>query len=386
MSLKEATRDSYGKALVEFAEEYDIYEKVSSGLMGYEDEKRNFSRRLHDLQRFVDRSYDDDESVKDLVQQYNSSMYSTKEAMLLNALKKTLEQGYSVIVYADYHDTVHRLHKVLSSKRKELGLENIFEITGNIDIHTREKVEEKIGDRDIILITSAGSESINLQRANCVIFYDIPFSAKTTIQVVGRVCRRDTKHKYQYILTLFTKNTVDEYKYRLFQMNLGLVKHATGVANDLPLNESYLNMDSLSTRELKDAMLWHYKGGDKKEKRRIKRTIKGFLQASTVDDAVAAMARNKFLVEPIECPKDSDIVSVPSLFPDVELYNKYVKGEIPLTVLRSKYLEYLRSDVGRKLIKGIHKGVQKNNGLLLLVGNTKIPGILMQEVLDQFVI
>ena len=366
-------------------DEYAIYEKVSSGLMEMEDEKRNFSRRLHDLQRFVDRSYDEDESIRELVQQYNSIQYSTKEAMLLKAVKKTLEQGYSIIIYADYHDTVHRLHKVLMSKRKELGLENIFEITGNIDIHTREKVEEKIGERDIILITSAGSESINLQRANCVIFYDIPFSVKTTIQVIGRVCRRDTKHKYQYILTLFTKGTVDEYKYRLFQQNLDLVRSATGVATDLPLNERYLNIDSKSARELKDEMLWHYKGSGKKEKRRTKKVIKNFLETATLEEAKNAIARNKFLVEPIDSTSD-DIVAVPKLYPDVDLYKRYINNEIPLTILRAKYLDFLRSDVGRKLVNSIHRGVLKNAGTLIFVGNTEIPKILMQEVLDQYVV
>src|SRR5574344_2150689 len=53
-------------------QEYDVYEQVSSGILNFEDDERNFSRRLHDLQRFVDRSYFEDESIKELVAQYNS--------------------------------------------------------------------------------------------------------------------------------------------------------------------------------------------------------------------------------------------------------------------------------------------------------------------------
>jgi superfamily II DNA or RNA helicase len=364
-------------------EEYEIYEKVSSGIINSDDEKRNFSRRLHDLQRFVDRSYDEDESLRDMVKRYNSSQYSTKEAMLMKALKKTLEQGYSVIIYADYHDTIHRLHKVLTSRRKELGLENIFEITGAVDIKMREKVEEKIGNRDVILITSAGSESINLQRANCVIFYDIPFSVKTIIQVVGRVCRRDTKHKYQYILTLYTKGTVDEYKFKSFQSNLAMVQQSVGAGSDLPL--ASIGADLKSQEELKNSMLWHYKSGNKKERRKVKKLIKNSLAVSTLDDASTQIARNKFLVEPLQCI-DSDISIVSQLFPDVDLYKRFISGEIPFTILRAKYLEYLRSDVGRKLIKSLQAGVQKNVGILLLVGNTDIPKVLMQEVLDQYTV
>lgn len=364
-------------------EEYAIYEKVSSGILGNEEDERNFSRRLHDLQRFIDRSYDADESLRDTVMQYNSTLYSTKESLLLDALKKTLDQGYSVIIYADYHDTVRRLNKVLRSKKQELGLGNIFEITGAIDIKTREQVEEKIGNKDVVIITSAGSESINLQRANCVIFYDIPFSIKTIIQVVGRVCRRDTTHKHQYILTLVMKGTVDEYKYINYQSNLSMVQKSVGAGKDLPLYS--LGVDQKSQQDLKNNLLWHYKGGAKKEKRKIKRLIKNLLAVSTVDNAPNEIARNKFLVEPVPSPS-SDVIPVKQLFPDENLYTKYVNKEIPLTVLRAKYLEYLRSDAGRKYINSIHRGVQKNNGLLLLVGNTEIPKILMQEVLDQFII
>lgn len=366
------------------AEEYEIYEKVSSGLLFEGDEKRSFSKRLHDLQRFVDRSYDGDESIKELVGEYNSELYSTKETMFINTLKKTLDQGYSVIVYADYHDTISRLHKVLMGNKKELGLGNIYEITGSIDIKTREMVEEKIGDRDVILITSAGSESINLQKANCVILYDIPFSVKTIIQVVGRVCRRDTKHKYQYILTLYTKGTVDEYKYKCFQSNLAMVQQSVGAGTDLPLE--YIGVEQKNIQELKDTMLWHYKGnGEKKKRRKIKKVIKDSISVSRVDEVKQKIARNKFLVEPIEC-SDEDVSYVAQLCPDKDLYNRYVNKEIPFTVLRAKYLEFLRSDYGRKLIANIHSGVLKNQGGLVLVGNTDIPNVLLREVLDQYVV
>lgn len=364
------------------AEEYEIYEKVSSGMLFEGDEQRNFSKRLHDLQRFVDRSYDGDESIKELVREYNSELYSTKESMFMNTLKLTLDQGYSVIVYADYHDTIHRLHKVLQGNKKALGLGNIYEITGSIDIKMREMVEEKIGDRDVILITSAGSESINLQKANCVILYDIPFSVKTIIQVVGRVCRRDTKHKYQYILTLYTKGTVDEYKYKLFQSNLAMVQKSVGAGTDLPLDS--LGLEQKNLRELKDSMLWHYKGkGEKKKRRKIKKGIKDNLAVANIEESGLQIARNKFLVEPIPCDVEG-VVDVPQLQPDKELYNRFVNKEIPFTVLRAKYLEYLRSPVGRKLVKNIHDGVIKSQGVLLFVGDTEIPKVLMQEVLEQY--
>jgi superfamily II DNA or RNA helicase len=365
-------------------EEYDIYETVSSGMLG-DGEERNFSRRMHDLQRFIDRSYDEDESLKDLVQRYNATQYSTKEMLLLKALKKTLAQGFSCIIYADYHATIDRLHKVLLSRRLELGLNNIFEITGNIDIATREMVEEKIGQKDVVLITSAGSESINLQRANCIILYDIPFSVKTIIQVVGRICRRDTLHKHQYILTLVMKGTIDEYKYKMFQSNLAMVQQSTSVATDLPLE--YIGADIKSQDQLKNELLWHYRSNSliKKQHRKDKKQVKSNLLVASIDDASNLMATNKFLIEPIS-NSNPEIKEVPSLYPNQELYERYRRGEIPFTKIRADYLRSLRSEEGRKLIKSLQSGVLKH-GTLALIGQTKeFPEVLKQEVLDQFVI
>ena len=364
-------------------EELDIYERVSSGMILDISEERAFTKRLHDLQRFVDRAYDNDESIKELVQMYNSSMYSTKETMFLETLKKTVDQGYSVIVYADYTDTINRLHDVIQSKKSELGVENIYEITGSVNIKTREKVEEQISNKDVILITSAGSESINLQAANCVIFYDIPFSVKTIIQVVGRVCRRDTKHKYQYIITLYTKGTVDEYKYINYQNNLKMVQMSVGAGQDLPLE--FLDVDQKSLNAIKDKMLWHYKGSDKKEKRKEKRYIKKQITTATVKNAGLEIAQYKFLFEPVVCDNE-DIKRVSKLYPDMELFKKYINKEIPLTVFRSKYLEKLRTDESRKLLEKLRNGIAKTSGGVVFVGNTKVPEILKQELLDQYVI
>lgn len=241
-------------------EEYSVYKQVSSGLVNIEDDERNFSRRMHDLQRFIDRAYSGDKTLKRLVEAYSKTKYSTKEELLLRSLHSVFEKGYSVIIYADYKETIERLEKILNENKESLQLGNIFKVTGSINIKEREKVEDTIGKRDVVLITSAGTESVNLQRCNCIIFYDISFSTKTMIQAVGRVCRVDTKFKYQYAILLVAEGTIDEYKYRLFNNNLDMVKRAVGAGKDLPLEEAYLLGDAEDLRKLKDTLLWAYKG------------------------------------------------------------------------------------------------------------------------------
>lgn len=364
--------------------EYKIYEKVSSGILSLDEDERNFSRRMHDLQRFIDRAYDGDSSIKELVNEYNGvGKYSTKEELLFNTLSKALSQGYNVIIYSDYKDTVERLNKILNYKRDSLGLGEIYEITGSVNIKVREAVEDRLDKNDVVLITSAGTESINLQRCNCIIFYDISFSTKTMIQAIGRVCRRDSSYKYQYIILLVMNNTIDEYKYRLFQNNLDLVQQSVGAGSDIPLNEKFLLADSRDLRRLKDELLWAYKGSSfKKKKRKEKQIIKSNIEVSLVKDVDLKVATYKFLIEPIDCDF-TDVVKVPSLYPDVDKYKDFISKKIPFTVLRASYLDFLRTEKGKRLIKQIQVGV-RDKGNVILVGNTDLPKVLKQEVIDQF--
>lgn len=390
-------------------EEYDIYKEVSSGILSYGDDERNFSQRMHDLQRFIDRSYSGDESIQDLVARYNTSGYSTKEDTLINTVKMCLSKGFSTIIYCDYKETVSRLHKVLSEKKDELGLKNIYEVSGSIRLKVREAVEEKIGNRDIVLITSAGTESINLQRCNCIIMYDTPFSVKQSIQAIGRVCRRDSLFPTQYCMFITMKDTIDEYKYRLFQNHLNLVQQSVGVGTDVPVTESYLMQDSKDLQRMKDEFLWAYKNKstakkkvvrkvkdksgnsvnqivsidvDKKSVRKDKKYVKENLFCSTVEGSPYRIASNKFLIEPTDCAYE-DVKVVSQLFPERDVYEGFLRGEVPFTLLRSKYLDFLRSDKGKLLVLSLRDGILKS-GTLVLVGNTQLPEVLKDEVLASF--
>ncbi len=247
--------------------EYEVYTKVSSGLFESEEDERNFPRRMNDLQRFIDRAYRGDDTIEELAADYGVSRYSTKEETLLKVLKSCLSKGYSTIIYCEYRETIERLSQVLEMNKADLNLGSVFEITGSISIKKRERIEEMIGQRDVVLITSAGTESINLQRCNCVILYDISFSSKQIIQTVGRVCRRDSLYAAQYVVAIVMSRTIDEYKYRLFQTHLEMIQKAVGAGSDIPLNEEYLLQDSRDIRKLKDELLWAYKGSRNKRRR-----------------------------------------------------------------------------------------------------------------------
>jgi superfamily II DNA/RNA helicase len=265
---------------------------------------------------------------------------------------------------------------VLKKNKKSLGFDKIYKITGKISLEERESVEDLIGNKDIIIITSAGSESINLQKANCIIFYDIPYSVKTSIQVIGRICRRDTKHSFQYVILLYTKGTIDEYKYLIFQDNLKMVKASVGIAEDIPLE--ILEVDKAGMKKLRDKLLWVYKNKSTDEVRKRKKLVRSRLFLSNSNNWQELACNYNFLVEPLEV---CGTMFVEGLSPDKLLYERYLRGDIPFTMLRSKYLESLKSEDSQKLMNRIVERICNDVCVVNLIGDTDLNKVLYEEIL-----
>lgn len=366
-------------------DEYAAYQEVSKGLIEDSD-ARSWSRRLHDLQRFVDRAYGDDGGLKALAERYHLTGISTKETALLSTLRMTQDRGYSTIIYADYTDTIDRLETLLSNKIEG----RVWKITGSIDIRDREKIEDEIQPKDVVLITSAGTESINLQKCNCIIFYDISFSVKTNIQTIGRICRRDTTFPYQYILTLVMKGTIDEYKYRLFHSHLGMVQASVGISNELPLTEDYLLADSRDQQRLKDELLWVYKG--KGRKRRSSKSsdtkssvrtqlsqLKGQMVTKDTDGKVPTYL---WAIEPGDF-QDLGVTYVKSLFPSPDDFNGWSSDSLPYTVYKNHYLSFLHSPHGQDLLKQIVQGLLSHpERVIQWYSLSDLKTVLVQEILS----
>ena len=360
-------------------EEKEVYERVSEGI--FEDQERTFSRRLHDLQRLVDNSYEEDSGIISVVNQKNPNKHSTKEEMFIDAMEAVLSKGFATIVYADYHDTVHRLESVLETHKKQLGYGKIHKITGKVAKKVREEVEDAIQSNDIILITSAGSESINLQKANCVMFYDIPYSVKTIIQVIGRICRRDTQWKYQYIMFLYTKGTIDEYKYLLFRDNLELVKSVVGVGNELPL--SALNVDRKNMQVLRDKLLWHYKNTPDKIQRKKTQTLKKNIVVCSADDYLNTICSYRLSILPDR--ELEDTTPIACLTPDSADMSGYLSGVLPFTMFRHRYIEKIQNNpTALRDIERIQKEAVEHGSVIALVGDAKIGETLKKIIVSTY--
>lgn len=349
-----------------------LYEQVSSGIMS-EEEESSFSGRMHDLQRLVDNSY-----TNDLI---NPSLDSpnTKETLFLESLEKIFSKDYSVVVYCDYKDTVSRLKDVLERHRDRLNLNNVFEISGDVKVKDREAVEDAITERDVIIITSAGSESINLQKANCVMFYDIPFSVGTCLQVIGRITRVDTKHAFQYVFVLYVKGTIDEYKYLLFLDNANLIKQLIGSDANMPSNLRELEKKNLE--DIKTKLLWHYKDVGKKEINRKKKLIKNGMIVAESSNYLGELGNYYLNLNPFGISPNGT-KRAKAILPSEEDLDLLIRDKSMGSIFRNKYIDKLKSKESKDFMCILVDKIVNKNEKFVFVDDYGIGSILREFIID----
>lgn len=116
-----------------------------------------------------------------------------------------------------------RFEKMISLIGEELKKKNVnyVRVTGKENKasqreEAKQKFQNKDSGTDIILITLAGAESINLQAAEHIIFVDSPWSWGDYVQLTGRAIRIGSKHSMVVATHLISKretgkDTIDKY-------------------------------------------------------------------------------------------------------------------------------------------------------------------------------
>ena len=206
-------------------EEQEIYTQASDGILeGNEKDDDNMASRLHDLQRVADGSLENLD-INDI---------PTKIKLLLSTIRDIMQRGEGTLIYTEYEDTYSAIHTILKKYKAYLGYNNIYMITGKIEQKDRIKVQSNLKAKDIVIITRAGAQSVNLQAVNNIILYNIPFSTGWVIQAIGRVARMDSKYESQNVYVLEIKDSIDTYKRLLLQANAEAIKQIFGREWTLP--------------------------------------------------------------------------------------------------------------------------------------------------------
>jgi superfamily II DNA or RNA helicase len=134
---------------------------------------------------------------------------SPKLVELVSILKElVLSNRRKVIIFTEWTTMTYLIGKVLS----ELGI-NFVEFTGKVPVKKRHLLIEQFrSDPDcmVFLSTDAGGLGLNLQNADCIVNFELPWNPARLNQRIGRVNRLGQKSSKINVINLICKNSIEE--------------------------------------------------------------------------------------------------------------------------------------------------------------------------------
>lgn len=174
-----------------YDEQEELYDLAENAVIEDEDGEENAGSALSKLVK-CQQAVDSPELILD-ENEVPFKGPSSKVDTLVEFVKNEAE-GQKVIVFSRFEKAISLLEGVFKEQKikclRITGKENKPEV--------REKTKNLFQDTnsgyDIIMITMAGSESINLQAAEHFVFFDLPWSWGDYLQLIGRMSRIGSKH------------------------------------------------------------------------------------------------------------------------------------------------------------------------------------------------
>ena len=203
-------------------------------------ETRSHVQRLAEMQRYVDMS---EIKRKELINVLNSPASDGAEGTILNK---------GAIVYAELLDVIDILKRDLEANNIE-----VMEVTGKTSQNKRGEVCKWFKENPhnkVVLISSCGGESLNLNHTNEMILYNVPKGSGKFAQLIGRVDRLFGKFHEFFVHMVIVEDTIDEYKQILLsskkELELEILTQDT-----IPL-KTVGSFDQMVLKKIRKHLLW----------------------------------------------------------------------------------------------------------------------------------
>ena len=137
---------------------------------------------------------------------------SSRQRAAIGIVRKWLDDADKgrVIVFTQHTRVLADLMRVLGDQ----GIEAVPYHGGMAATAKRDSLDRFRGDVRVLVSTDAGAEGLNLQHANAVVNYDLPWNPMRIEQRIGRV-HRVTQTRDVHIANLYSTGTIDEHVYRI---------------------------------------------------------------------------------------------------------------------------------------------------------------------------
>jgi len=145
------------------------------------------------------------EELKGLARRILKEGHDSKLAKLAELVKYYINEGSKIVVFTEYKETAYYIYNGL---RKAIG-DKILVLTGE-EAHSKDKMKKikdcflrEEGGGKVLVSTDVLSEGLDLQVANVLINYDLPWSPLKLEQRMGRIWRLgQKKESYIYIFVV----------------------------------------------------------------------------------------------------------------------------------------------------------------------------------------
>jgi len=146
--------------------------------------------------------------------------------VLVEKLQKENPSQWRAVIFTGRRETQTTIQEFLKAKGIYCGIINGDTTSSNHA--TIEEFTKNPHKMHVIVSTEAGSEGVNLQTANVLVNYDLPWNPMIVEQRIGRIQRLASKHATVCIFNIVLQNTFEEYIVGRLMEKLQMVSSAVG--------------------------------------------------------------------------------------------------------------------------------------------------------------
>jgi superfamily II DNA or RNA helicase len=147
-------------------------------------------------------------------------------ASLVDKLRIEQPEQWRLVVFTTRRETQTTIESFLQTRGVTCGLINGD--SGERNQRTIAKFKKTSPEIHVIVSTEAGSEGVNLQAANVLVNFDLPWNPMIVEQRIGRIQRLASEHASVCICNIILRGTFEEYIVGRLMEKLQLASHAIG--------------------------------------------------------------------------------------------------------------------------------------------------------------